>query len=73
MKLSRENKLTNNAYQKLIKNQIEGNAKAFWLKYVERYGLPEGVPINPNEVYKDSGWISWVNWLGWDKINKKQD
>jgi hypothetical protein len=42
----------------------EEHAKAAWLHYVEKNGLPDGIPINPDEVYADE-WKGWCHWIGW--------
>ncbi len=35
-----------------------------WFEFSKSNKKPEDVPIVPNQVYKDKGWISWGDWLG---------
>lgn len=30
----------------------------------EKGQLPRNIPANPNQTYKNQGWVSWGNWLG---------
>lgn len=36
---------------------------AQWRRYHEQH-KPEGIPINPNVRYKNSGWVDYKDWLG---------
>ncbi len=45
------------------------NGRAEWKKYCagqmpEKGKKPEDIPVTPQVVYKDHGWISWGDWLG---------
>ena len=45
-----------------------------WRKFVKSGKLPKDMPANPNQVYKDKGWVSWGDWTGTGVIatyNKK--
>lgn len=33
-------------------------------KFPDKDTLPEDIPINASQTYKDSGWVSWGDWLG---------
>ena len=35
-----------------------------WRTYIKSANLPNDIPANPDETYKDKGWISWGDWLG---------
>src|SRR5215211_8547646 len=35
-----------------------------WFKHARGKGLPEGIPIHPEKVYKDEGWKGWDDFLG---------
>jgi len=35
-----------------------------WRDFKRNGALPEDIPANPDEVYRDSGWQSWGDWLG---------
>ena len=35
-----------------------------WFKYCKSGNKPDNIPTCPNEVYKDTGWISMGDWLG---------
>ena len=43
----------------------EEAARTAWREYCKSGQKPDGVPPNPDEVYKDR-WISWCDWLGWN-------
>ena len=45
-----------------IKNSKE------WQKYTKSGKLPKEIPANPNQVYKNKGWISTGDWLGTGSI-----
>jgi hypothetical protein len=34
-----------------------------WYVFAKSNKLPDNIPINPNQVYKDKGWISWGDFL----------
>ena len=39
-----------------------------WRDFCMSGQRPENIPANPNNVYKDSRWVSWPKWLGtWHK------
>ena len=40
------------------------NGQAAWKKWSKSGKRPDDIPSHPDDVYKDSGWISWANWLG---------
>jgi hypothetical protein len=48
-----------------LKKQTDWNA---WSKTGAR---PADIPSNPDDVYKDQGWISWGNWLGTGALGKQ--
>ena len=35
-----------------------------WNEFNKTNIRPEGIPRNPAQTYKNSGWISWYDWLG---------
>lgn len=35
-----------------------------WRAFTKTGKLPIDIPANPNQTYKDKGWISWGDWLG---------
>lgn len=40
--------------------------KTLWdyhIKNKEKYEVPNNVPLNPDEYYKNNGWVSWEDWL----------
>ena len=37
-----------------------------WREYVKNNGLPSGIPVNPDQVYKLKGWVHIGDWLGND-------
>jgi ribosomal protein S8 len=50
----------------VIKN-VKVKSKNDWYKYIKINELPEFIPSNPREVYKNRGWISWGDFLGTNK------
>jgi superfamily II DNA or RNA helicase len=34
----------------------------------EKGKRPNGIPTNPNNKYKDAGWVSWGDWLGTGRV-----
>ncbi|WP_192820193.1 hypothetical protein [Rufibacter sp. LB8] len=38
--------------------------KKIWKEYCDSGLKPDNIPSNPDEVYKDKGWISWSDWMG---------
>ena len=47
-----------------------------WRKYCkgelpDKGALPEDIPANPNQKYKNKGWVSWQNWLGTSRPKKE--
>ena len=43
------------------------NSQREWTEYNKTNIRPEGIPRNPAQTYKNSGWISWPDWLGTSK------
>ena len=41
-----------------LKNQAE------WRAFTKSKKLPSDIPANPNNTYKDKGWVSMGDWLG---------
>jgi len=39
-----------------------------WRRFALEHGLPEGLPENPPEVYKNQGWSGWSDFLGSPKF-----
>ena len=39
-----------------------------WKGYCKSGKRPEDISTNPNQTYKDKGWISWVDWLGTNTV-----
>jgi hypothetical protein len=39
-----------------------------WKEFCRSGKKPEDIPYNPDQHYKDRGWISWGDWLGTDRI-----
>ena len=37
-----------------------------WRQFAKSGKLPNDVPRNPDEVYKNKGWINYVDWIGKD-------
>ena len=46
--------------------ELELEARNAWYAFVEQYGLPDFIPLNPDEAYKDE-WRGWVDFLGWNE------
>lgn len=45
-----------------IEKELE--AEKVWKHYIENNELPQGIPPNPDEIYKEE-WKGWANFLGW--------
>jgi superfamily II DNA or RNA helicase len=41
---------------------------AEWREYSKSNKRPDDIPVTPNEVYSNTGWVSFVDWLGTDVI-----
>ncbi|MDC0154587.1 hypothetical protein OAJ02_07670, partial [Nitrosopumilus sp.] len=39
-----------------------------WRKYCKSGDKPEDIPSNPQQVFKNKGWINWGDWLGTGNI-----
>ncbi len=39
-----------------------------WKKFAKSDKMPQDIPRNPNQVYKDKGWTSWGDWTGTNVI-----
>ena len=35
-----------------------------WRERCKTEGVPKGVPVHPDGIYKTQGWAGWKNWLG---------
>lgn len=35
-----------------------------WRKYAASIFRPKNIPSNPNDTYRDKGWIGWTDWIG---------
>ncbi|NUN63609.1 hypothetical protein HCU40_02345 [Pseudanabaena biceps] len=35
-----------------------------WVFWTQGETRPENIPVTPDNIYKDDGWISWGDWLG---------
>ena len=42
-----------------------------WFKWSKSEEKPENIPANPNQAYKNKGWISWGDFLGTGRVHKK--
>jgi len=42
-----------------------------WRAWVKTASRPSEIPIAPDRVYKNSGWVSWGDWLGTNRIASK--
>ena len=42
-----------------------------WMKYAKKNGLPKGIPLTPEKVYKHEGWNGWGDFLGTGRIANK--
>lgn len=42
-----------------------------WKQHVKQKNLPADIPATPQQVYKNSGWISWGDWLGTNRLANK--
>jgi superfamily II DNA or RNA helicase len=43
-----------------------------WRAHSNTHKFPEGIPVSPNIVYENSGWVNWVDWIGCDRIAYSQ-
>ncbi len=43
-----------------------------WRAHCKTHKIPEGIPVAPNVVYENSGWVNWVDWIGGDRIAYSQ-
>lgn len=41
---------------------------AEWSKWAKSADRPKDIPLKPNRVYKNEGWLDWFDWLGKNKI-----
>jgi superfamily II DNA or RNA helicase len=39
-----------------------------WLGYCKTHDLPDDIPLKPERIYKNKGWLSFNDWLGNGKI-----
>ena len=42
-----------------------------YFEYAKNEGLPKGIPLRPDETYKDKGWDGWGDFLGNNKTRRK--
>lgn len=42
-----------------------------WATWSKSNARPNDIPVNPEGVYKNKGWVSWGDWLGTDWIANK--
>ena len=40
-----------------------------WNKFVKSKNKPIDIPVSPQNVYKNSGWVSWGEWLGTGRVS----
>jgi len=52
--------------------ELKISTKAEWLKFCKSSKKPDDVPVSPNIVYKNKGWVSWGDWLGANKTGDKK-
>jgi hypothetical protein len=43
-----------------------------WQVFCASGNRPAGIPSNPNDAYKHSGWVSWGDWLGTKRIANRR-
>ena len=43
-------------------------SKNGWSNHLKANGIPEGIPSDPQQAYKDKGWVSWGNWLNTNNV-----
>jgi hypothetical protein len=41
-----------------------------WRNYCKSGKLPKDIPSNPNNTYKNKGWVNWSDWLGTENISR---
>ena len=41
-------------------------------EYVKKNGLIKGIPSNPNQEYKDKGWVNAGEWLGTGRLQTQE-
>jgi len=42
-----------------------------WRNFKKHNELPNDIPANPNQTYKNDGWINWGHWLGTGFVHPK--
>ncbi len=57
---------------KVFVQKLKLNSISEWKKYCKGElsklsKIPDDIPSNPNQTYKNKGWISWPDWLGTNK------
>ena len=45
--------------------------KKEWTEYCKSGNKPEDIPTNPDQIYKNKGWISYGDWLGTGNIDSR--
>ena len=43
---------------------LELKGKKEWKKWSKSDQRPSDIPANPDQTYRDAGWVSWPDWLG---------
>jgi len=51
---------------------LELKTQADWWDFCKSEKMPTDIPRNPNEHYKDKGWIGYIDWLGNEDRNYKR-
>jgi hypothetical protein len=64
---SRKNMLSHEEARNFAHNLKFSNVRD-WEKWRKSGERPDNIPSNPNDVYKDSGWVSWGDFLGTSNI-----
>ncbi|MEI2419421.1 hypothetical protein V6O07_04045, partial [Arthrospira platensis SPKY2] len=49
---------------KIIIHELKLNSNSEWRTYCRSGGKPQNIPVNPDRVYRDKGWLNWPDWLG---------
>lgn len=49
---------------KNIVHELKLNSNSEWRAYCKNGNKPQNIPVNPDRVYKDNGWLNWPDWLG---------
>ena len=44
---------------------LELKSQAEWKQWSKSGQRPDDIPSNPDQIYKDKGWLSWPDWLGY--------